>query len=684
MKTFSFARVAGAALLSSGIAFSQAPPPGGGPDRFMGPPSGPPFMNQEMPVLKKFDGNSDGWLSANERKAAREYLQRERTEGRGGRMGRRPGGGRDNQPPPQPGLKVSPADVKNYGDAPFYAPDVVRTLFLEFENADWEKELSDFHNTDVEVPAKLTVDGKTYKDVGVHFRGMSSYMGVSEGHKRSLNLSVDYVHKDQEIGGYRTLNLLNGHEDPTFLRPVLFYDIAREYIPAPKANFVRVVINGEDWGIYNNVQQFNKEFVKENFGTTKGARWKVRGSPGGQGSLAYLGPDPAAYKSIYTIKTKDDPKAWAALINLCRVLNQTPAEKLEKELSPLLDIDGALKFLALDNALINNDGYWIRTSDYSLYQDVNGKFHVIPQDVNETFAKPGGGGIRIFTPAFALMRGFLDDGDANKDGQLTSNELKTLSEQWFAKLDSNKAGHLEREEFANQMLKFLPEPRLRGRPPGDQAAPPPRAGGASGALFDVSDANKDGKLVSDELKSTFTRWGKEWDGDKNGSLNEDELQKGLTALLPPPPFGGPGGPPPEMAGGPQRRMMPGPGRNMPRVDGVKLDPLIAAKDETKPLISKLLAVPALRERYLDYVRDIAEKHLDWKNLGPRAERYHKMIAEYVKADTRKLDTNEAFEKSLTEELTGGGGFGRISISLKNFADQRREYLLNYKPEAKRE
>jgi spore coat protein CotH len=709
MRAFSFARVACAALLSSGFVFSQSPPPGAGPgpDRFMGPQGGQPFMNQEMPLLKKFDGNSDGWLSANERKAAREYLQKERAEGRGGRqfggrMGRGPGpgGGRENQAQPEPGEKVSPSEVKNFGNAPFYAPDVVRTLFIEFDNADWEKELSDFHNTDVEVPAKVTVDGKTYEGVGVHFRGMSSYMGVSEGHKRSLNLSVDYVHKDQEIGGYRTLNLLNAHEDPSFLRPILFYDIAREYIPAPKANFVRVVINGEDWGVYNNVQQFNKDFVKENFGTTKGARWKVRGSPGGQGSLAYLGSDPTAYKSIYTIKTKDDPKAWAALIEMCRVLNQTPAEKLEKELSPLLDIDGALKFLALDNALINNDGYWIRTSDYSIYQDVNGKFHILPQDANETFAKPGGpgGGIRIFTPAFGLVRGFLDEGDVNKDGQLTGEELKSLGEQWFAKLDTNKAGQLTREEFANGMLKFLPEPRFRGRPPGDENAPPPapRGAGVSGALFEAADANKDGKLVSDELKATFARWGKEWDGDKNASLNEDEMQKGMTALLPPPPFGGPGefrggpgGPPPEMAGGgpreggPQRRTMPGPGRNMPQVEGVKLDPLVAAKDETKPLISKLLAVPALRERYLAYVRDIAEKHLAWQKLGPRAERYHKLIADYVKADTRKLDTNEAFDKSLTEDLTGGG-FGRISISLKNFADQRREYLLNYKPVAKSE
>ena len=78
---------------------------------------------------------------------------------------------------------------------------MLRTLFLEFENADWEKELADFKNTDVEVPAKLTVDGKTYPDVGVHFHGMSSFMMVEEGRKRSLVLSLDFIHPDQALGG---------------------------------------------------------------------------------------------------------------------------------------------------------------------------------------------------------------------------------------------------------------------------------------------------------------------------------------------------------------------------------------------------------------------------------------------------------------------------------------------------
>jgi hypothetical protein len=108
---------------------------------------------------------------------------------------------------------------------------------------------------------------------------------------------------------------------------------------------------------------------------------------------------------------------------------------------------------------------------------------------------------------------------------------------------------------------------------------------------------------------------------------------------------------------------------------VKLDPLIAAKDPEKPLISKLLAVPALRARYLAYVRDIAEKWLDWKKLGPIATSHQSLIASEIKADTRKLASFDSFQTG----LSGDGPIQGRGISLKSFANQRRAYLLDYRP-----
>ena len=208
-------------------------------------------MQQEIKLVEQFDKNGDGWLNIEERKAARESLkQQNNNRGPGGPGGRRggfgpPGFGREKQSPPQPGAKLSVGDVKSFPDAPIYASNVVRTLFLEFENTDWEKELADFKNTDVEVPAKLTADGKVYSDVGVHFHGMTSYMMVGEGWKRSLVLTLDMAHKGQQIGGYNKLVLLNSHEDPSFLHTVLAMQVARDYLPAPKAYYVQVVLNGE-------------------------------------------------------------------------------------------------------------------------------------------------------------------------------------------------------------------------------------------------------------------------------------------------------------------------------------------------------------------------------------------------------------------------------------------------------
>lgn len=666
---------------------------------------GPGPGQEERKVLAEFDKDGDKMLNAAERKAAREFLAKDAASSN--RMRRGPGGPGGMMGGPRrgggataatPGPKVSPAEVKNYPDAGLYDPKTLRTVFLEFENADWEKELEDFHKTDVEVPAKMTVDGKTYADVGIHFRGMSSYSAVGSGQKRSLNVSMDFVHKDQNVGGYRTLNLLNAHEDPSFLRSVLFYDIAREYIPAAKANFVKVVINGESWGVYVSVQQFNKDFIKEWFDTTKGARWKTPGSPAGRASLAYLGDDASAYKKTYQIKSKDDPKSWAALINLCKVLNQTPPEKLEAALEPILDIDGALRFLALDNALINNDGYWVRTSDYSIYLDEKGRFHILPQDANETLTRGGGGpGGRMMMrmgpggrggPAAMVAPQFVAQGDKNGDRKLTKDEFGELANTWFDKFDTANTGKLDPEQFGQGLSTLLPAPQFPGGP---QGRPP--GGFGPGMMFGpafvmAADINQDGVVQRGELVSAFSRWAGEWDADKNGSVDTAELNTGLAKVLPQPAFDGPGGP--EGPGGPGEQGrgpagfargpggpggpggMRGPGG--PGGGSVELDPLVAAKDDSKPLISKLLAVPSLRARYLGYVRQIAEKNLDWNRLGPVVQSYHDLIAAEVRADTRKLESTEDFEKSITQDAASGGPMGGM-MGLKNFAEQRRAYLL---------
>ena len=337
-------------------------------------------------IVSRFDTDKDGRLNDVEREAARKYIH----ESREVTGASRPSGNTSPHTAHEDDLKASLAAQPN-SEPDLYEANTLRTLYLRFHDADWYEQLGDFYRTDVDVPADLIVDGETYQSVGARFRGSSSYFTV-QNEKKSFNIAVDYGDDKQRLYSYKTLNLLNSHSDPSFLREILYSRIARNYIPAPKANLVKLVINGENWGIYVNSQQFNKDFLDEWFGTKGGVRWKV--PPGRNSGLVYNGDQPSAYEQSYQLKTRveEAPNAWQDLINLCKVLETTPDDQLESELSAVLNIDRALWFIALENIFIDNDGYISRASDYALYQDPKGRFHLLPHDSNETFRFAGGGG----------------------------------------------------------------------------------------------------------------------------------------------------------------------------------------------------------------------------------------------------------------------------------------------------
>ena len=355
---------------------------GGGPGGYRGR-RGP---RRAEKIVHRFDKDGDGKLNESERTDARKYVQ----ESRGAPGASRPSDEGLAETTLEDDLKASEvARIKE--NVELYDNNTLRTFYLRFHDEDWYEQLGDFYKTDVDVPADLIVDGEIYRSVGVRFRGSSSYFTV-ENEKKSFNIAVDSNDDNQRLFGYKTLNLLNGHADASFLREVLYSRIARNYIPALKANFVKLVINGENWGIYINSQQYNKDFLSEWFGTRGGVRWKV--PPGRESGLVYNGDKPSDYQESYQLKTneKDVPNAWTDIINLCQTIQETPDDRLETELSSIFDIDRAFWFLALDNIFIDNDGYFSRGSDYSIYQDPNGRFHLLPYDSNETFRFAGGGG----------------------------------------------------------------------------------------------------------------------------------------------------------------------------------------------------------------------------------------------------------------------------------------------------
>jgi spore coat protein CotH len=519
-----------------------------------GGPMGP--MNQTVEVLAQFDTDGNGRLDAAERPAARAWLKENRPRGRGpGGRGGPPGGfpggfpgGPGGDPPrddtPKQGRPVDPADVTTYADRPLFDPDVVRTIFLQFPQAEWFEELGDFYRTDVMVPATAIVDGVTYRDVGAGFRGNTSYMGAP-GKKKSFDLKFDFVHEKQHLLGVRNLDLLNSHVDPSFLREMLAGWVGNQFLAAPRVALVRLVVNGEDFGVYAAVQQFDKDFVQDHFGTKDGDRFKVPPDFSGRGGLRWLGDERSAYERSYQLKSKPNDAAWQGLVDLCAVLERTPNDRLEAILPQHLDVDAMLWFLAVDNALADDDGYHARASDYLLYRDPKGRFHAIPRDNNEVLLAARG-------------------------------------------------------------------PRGPGGPAGPGGQPGP--GGAPR-------------------------------GDGPGAARSDG---------PPPGAGGPGG---------GRRGGPG---------GAATTPLQMAAREDRPLLKRLLEVPAWRQRYLANLRTLATTVLSDEVLAPRLQAWRQQIEDLVRHDAHALYGHEAFVGSFAVDEQGRPA----PRSLLHVIGQRRKAILD--------
>ena len=342
--------------------------------------------------------------------------------------------------------KLSPSNEKPSKKG-LYHEGTLRTLFITTKDDEWKEEMEAFYRTDVAVPADLIVDGKLYKDVGLKYRGNSSYFSVSPDLKRSINLYIDHKHDGQKLLGYKTLNLLNSNSDPTFMREVIYSHIARDYIPAFKGNFIKVVINGESWGIYSNIQQYNKDFLEDNFNTRGGVRWKIGAGGGGRGNLRYPGEKKEDYAG-FQLRTDGADDAWTELRQFTKLLDETPLDLLEEKLSDRFNLDGALWSLALE-CVFQDEGYFTRGSDYNLYLDPDGRFQLLQHDGNEVMNIPGGPGMPSGLNGPKLEPFYNAD---NEDRPLMHklfqvpqikaryrHHLKTITEEW---IDWGKIGPL--------------------------------------------------------------------------------------------------------------------------------------------------------------------------------------------------------------------------------------------------
>jgi len=275
-----------------------------------------------------------------------------------------------------------------------FDPDVVQEIALDIAPVDLERMHAALPEV-VLVPATFHWNDVTLDMVGVRYKGNSS-VAPSQMHKRSCFIDFNGFVPGQKLDGLPSLALDNGVQFGSLFSERLVTDILRkEQVPASRANYARLSINGTYMGLYVNVERINKPFLARHYSDASGNLYKCdEGGPGCD--LAYLGDDGAAYTGL-SAKSNEDTADRADLAALARLLDQTADADLVPALRASFDLEGFRRLTAvllLAGAFDQYTGF--QAHNYYLYREPDsGRWTYLPWDLDVAFADNAFGRIAV-------------------------------------------------------------------------------------------------------------------------------------------------------------------------------------------------------------------------------------------------------------------------------------------------
>ncbi|WP_337529395.1 CotH kinase family protein [Anaerotignum faecicola] len=311
-----------------------------------------------------------------------------------------------------------------------FQDDTVNEINIEIDEADWQNMLDnpleeEYHK------ANVTINGETIGNVAIRTKGNNSLTSVanSDSDRYSFKLDFDYYDNNGNYYGLKKLCLNNNYSDNSSMREYISYKIMGEMgLDVPECAYSHITVNGEEWGLYLAVEPVDEVFLAEHFADATGDLYKPEGVGGTGADLVYNGDDISAYTGL-NLKTNLSSSDGKEILALTQALED--GEGLEE----VLDVEKALKYIAANVALANFDSYLGNTThNFYLYEE-NGRFTIIPWDMNLAFGGFGGGEVDIYEPTKQSMGGF-GGGDKRKDTQ-DNDAVTNAAENTEAQADAN-------------------------------------------------------------------------------------------------------------------------------------------------------------------------------------------------------------------------------------------------------
>jgi spore coat protein CotH len=243
------------------------------------------------------------------------------------------------------------------GAARLYDTSYLHQIAIEISEDDARRILA---RTEERVPVTFTIDGRTLKNVGVRQSGGIYHRYVQIGDKPSLSVKFDEFVPQQKVFDLDKLILKNELQDVSFLSEHITYEIFRRAgLAAPLTAHARVVINGMDVGLYLMREPIDKQFLTRNFG-----------SDAKQGNL-YEIENMREFVSNPAAPTLDDEgkdgRNREDLIAFAAAIRSARPDTFVRTLSPMIDIDRLVTYIAAELATDHWDGLTYRNNNVYVY-----------------------------------------------------------------------------------------------------------------------------------------------------------------------------------------------------------------------------------------------------------------------------------------------------------------------------
>ncbi len=501
-----------------------------------------------------------------------------------------------------------------------FIEDEVGLVEIEIDPDDWADMLDNPMGEEYK-EANITINGEKVSNVAVRTKGNSSLSSVanSDSERYSLKVDFNYYESTQSFYGLKKLNLNNNFSDSTQMREFVSYELMEQIgLPTPSHSYLKVMINGEYYGLMLGVEQVDDIFIAQNFKTNAGYLFK----PDGVGSdLVYTTDDLDDYSGI-AIKGENSMEN-SSIIQMMKEISQGDTSSL--------DTDMILRYFSMNTALVSLDSYQGQMKhNYYLYENKEGIFSILPWDYNMSF---GG---------FGVGMGGMPGNLSNSQTENSEN----LNEDTGAQKEQADKNSQDTEQGTPPDMSNMPNmgqgtpPDMSNMPNMGQGIPPdmsnmPNMG--QGTPPDMSNMPNSEQGTSTDLNSVSK------DNQSNASPN-----RGM-------PFGN------------QQGGMPGMSDELISEESINFsiyEPVSGASLEERPLLNVLLKEEELLAKYEEYMKQIATELLTEENVSAITSKLEKLLVDYVEEDPSKFYTTEEF----IEGVSGDN-------SLPEFAKQRSESIL---------